>query len=91
VPAVCKTIHNGRHKYVSLQRKIVCYNLTFIAVENVQPNPQILIDIVQTRMPFGKYKGTFIADLPVYYLEWMSSKGFSKDKMGHVALHHVRD
>ena len=33
-------------------------------------------------MPYGKYKGTLIADLPVYYLEWMSSKGFSKDKMG---------
>lgn len=51
-------------------------------MENVQPNPQVLIDIVQTRMPYGKYKGTIIADLPVYYLEWMSSKGFTKDKMG---------
>lgn len=51
-------------------------------MESVQPNPQILIDIVQTRMPYGKYKGTIIADLPIYYLEWMSSKGFTKDKMG---------
>ncbi|QKJ32027.1 DUF3820 family protein [Mucilaginibacter mali] len=51
-------------------------------MENVQPNPQVLIDIVQTRMPYGKYKGTIIADLPIYYLEWMSGKGFTKDKMG---------
>lgn len=51
-------------------------------MENVQPNPQVLIDIVQTRMPYGKYKGTIIADLPIYYLEWMASKGFTKDKMG---------
>lgn len=48
----------------------------------MQPNPQVLIDIVQTRMPYGKYKGTIIAELPIYYLEWMSSKGFTKDKMG---------
>jgi hypothetical protein len=33
-------------------------------------------------MPFGKYKGTLIADLPVYYLEWMHSKGFPPGKMG---------
>lgn len=51
-------------------------------MENIQPDPKILIDIVQMRMPYGKYKGTIIADLPVYYLEWMSSKGFTKDKMG---------
>jgi uncharacterized protein (DUF3820 family) len=48
----------------------------------MQPDPKILVDIVQTRMPYGKYKGTIIADLPVYYLEWMSGKGFTKDKMG---------
>ena len=51
-------------------------------MENIQPDPKILIDIVQTRMPYGKYKGTIIADIPVSYLEWMSSKGFTKDKMG---------
>ena len=48
----------------------------------MQPDPKILVDIVQTRMPYGKYKGTLIADLPVYYLEWMAGKGFTKDKMG---------
>jgi uncharacterized protein (DUF3820 family) len=51
-------------------------------VENLKPDPKILIDIVQTRMPYGKYKGTIIADIPVSYLEWMAGKGFSKDKMG---------
>ncbi|MEO3404837.1 DUF3820 family protein [Mucilaginibacter sp. CAU 1740] len=48
----------------------------------MQPNPQVLIDIVQTRMPYGKYKGTIIADIPISYLEWMAGKGFTKDKMG---------
>jgi uncharacterized protein (DUF3820 family) len=58
----------------------VCFYL--YPVENLQPDPKILIDIVQTRMPYGKYKGTIIADIPVSYLEWMAGKGFTKDKMG---------
>lgn len=51
-------------------------------MENLQPDPQILIAIVQTRMPYGKYKGTILADIPVSYLEWMAGKGFTKDKLG---------
>ena len=57
----------------------MCY---LYAVQNLQPDPKILIDIVQTRMPYGKYKGTIIADIPVSYLEWMAGKGFTKDKIG---------
>ncbi|MDN3547729.1 DUF3820 family protein [Mucilaginibacter aquaedulcis] len=48
----------------------------------MQPDPKILVDIVQMRMPYGKYKGTIIADIPISYLEWMAGKGFTKDKMG---------
>jgi len=51
-------------------------------MESVQPDSKILIEIVQTKMPFGKYKGTMICDLPVYYLEWLRSKGFPPGKMG---------
>lgn len=51
-------------------------------MESVQPDSQILVDIVQTKMPFGKYKGTLLCDLPVYYLEWLKNKGFPAGKMG---------
>jgi uncharacterized protein (DUF3820 family) len=51
-------------------------------VENVSPDPKVLIDIVNTRMPFGKYKDTFICDMPISYLEWMHSKGFPPGKLG---------
>ncbi|HTD98088.1 MAG TPA: DUF3820 family protein [Mucilaginibacter sp.] len=51
-------------------------------MENISPDRQVLIDIVKTRMPFGKYKGTLICDLPVSYLEWFRSKGFPPGKMG---------
>ena len=48
----------------------------------MQPDPQVLIDIVKTKMPFGKYKDTLICDIPVYYLEWLKKKGFPPGKMG---------
>ena len=43
---------------------------------------EILKEIITTPMPYGKYKGTIIADLPVYYLEWFSTQGFPKGKLG---------
>ncbi|PJJ79177.1 DUF3820 family protein [Mucilaginibacter auburnensis] len=51
-------------------------------MEPVQPDVKILIAIVTTQMPFGKYKGTLISDLPVYYLEWLKNKGLPAGKMG---------
>ncbi len=51
-------------------------------MEPVQPEVKILIAIVTTQMPFGKYKGTLISDLPVYYLEWLKNKGLPAGKMG---------
>ena len=45
-------------------------------------NHEILREIITTPMPYGKYKGTMIADLPLYYLEWFASQGFPKGKLG---------
>ena len=50
--------------------------------ETPQPNPELLIELVEMRMPFGKYKGTLLCDLPVSYLEWFQREGFPKGKMG---------
>lgn len=47
-----------------------------------QPDPEILKATVNTKMPFGKYKGSLICDLPVSYLEWFNRKGFPKNKLG---------
>jgi uncharacterized protein len=45
-------------------------------------NPQLLLQLVEMKMPFGKYKGTILCDLPVSYLEWFQRKGFPKGKLG---------
>jgi len=49
-----------------------------------KPDPTILLDIVSVKMPFGKYKGRLIKDIPVYYLEWLSVQGFSENRMGMI-------
>ena len=33
-------------------------------------------------MPFGRFKGTVLCDLPVSYLEWFNRKGFPTGKLG---------
>lgn len=51
-----------------------------------------LIRLVQTEMPYGKYKGTLIADLPGNYLNWFAREGFPKGDLGRLlALMHEID
>ena len=42
---------------------------------DLKPDKTILLEMVTTKMPFGKYKGRLISDLPVYYLVWCKQKG----------------
>lgn len=45
-------------------------------------DPSLLKSIVEMKMPFGKYKGTLIGDLPENYLLWFKEKGFPPGKLG---------
>lgn len=45
-------------------------------------DPTFLIKLVQTKMPFGRYKNRYITQLPVNYLEWFSRKGFPSGMLG---------
>ena len=38
--------------------------------------------LVIRQMPFGKYKGRLIADLPGHYLNWFARTGFPKGELG---------
>ncbi len=45
----------------------------------------VLLDIVKTKMPFGKYKDRLLCDLPDSYLEWfLRNRGFPKGKLGQM-------
>lgn len=45
-------------------------------------NPELLKDLVNTPMPYGKYKGRMICDLPEAYLVWYHTKGLPSGKLG---------
>jgi uncharacterized protein len=50
--------------------------------DNNLPNGELLVQLVNIKMPFGKYKDTLLCNLPVSYLEWFQRKGFPKGKLG---------
>jgi len=45
-------------------------------------NPEHLQLLVTRQMPYGKYKGRLIADLPGNYLNWFARKGFPPGEIG---------
>jgi uncharacterized protein len=46
--------------------------------------PEDLQLLVTREMPFGKYKGRVIADLPGHYLHWFAREGFPKGEIGRL-------
>ncbi len=49
----------------------------------LDPKKELFL-LVDTKMPFGKYKGKFICDLPEPYLVWFRTKGFPQGKIGEL-------
>ena len=48
--------------------------------------------LVSRAMPYGKYKGRLIADLPGNYLNWFAREGFPHGELGKLlALMHELD
>jgi uncharacterized protein len=45
---------------------------------------QDLERLVTVTMPFGKYKGRLIADLPGHYLNWFAREGFPRGEIGRL-------
>ena len=46
------------------------------------PDPQFMLDLAHTPMPFGKYAGRMLIDLPEPYLVWFAGRGFPEGKLG---------
>ena len=55
-------------------------------------NPESLQLLVSRTLPYGKYKGRLIADLPGHYLNWFAREGFPRGELGALlALMHELD
>ena len=48
--------------------------------------PEDLMLLVTREMPFGKYKGRIIADLPGNYLRWFAREGVAKGEIGRLLV-----
>jgi len=51
-----------------------------------------LTELANTRMPYGKYKDLYLADLPDAYLVWFSRKGFPEGRLGQMlaVMHEIK-
>lgn len=47
-----------------------------------EENQNFLLELANTKMPFGKYEGRYLIDLPEAYVLWFKQKGFPKGKLG---------
>ncbi|GFE56832.1 DUF3820 family protein [Geobacter sp. AOG1] len=47
-----------------------------------QPDHRALLELARQRMPFGKYEGRLLIDLPEPYVVWFSRQGFPDGKLG---------
>ncbi|GLB52217.1 hypothetical protein NBRC110019_12560 [Neptunitalea chrysea] len=41
-----------------------------------------LVELAFAKMPFGKYKGYYLVDIPEPYYVWFKQKGFPDNKLG---------
>ena len=48
------------------------------------PDSEMMYKLVKTPMPFGKYKGWMLIDLPEPYVVWFHSKGFPSGELGNL-------
>jgi uncharacterized protein (DUF3820 family) len=54
--------------------------------------PEDLLLLVSRPMPFGKYQGRLISELPGHYLAWFAREGFPRGELGRLlALMHEID
>ena len=45
-------------------------------------DPNALLELAHARMPFGKYAGRYLIDLPETYVLWFKQKGYPEGKLG---------
>ena len=60
------------------------YSQDQTACPNVHPDHNALLKLAQATMPYGKYAGYRLVDLPEAYVIWHSRKGFPKGELGEL-------
>jgi len=53
-------------------------------MNNVEFDHALLLELAAMKMPFGKYAGRRLIDLPEPYVVWFARKGFPQGKLGQM-------
>lgn len=53
-------------------------------MSEVKFNPDQLLELARMKMPFGKYSGRLLIDLPEPYVVWFGQRGFPNGKLGEM-------
>ncbi|MEH6652326.1 MAG: DUF3820 family protein [Motiliproteus sp.] len=58
----------------------------------LENDPELLLALARQKMPFGKYAGRLLIDLPEPYVVWFSQQGFPAGKLGEQLrlLHEIK-
>lgn len=46
------------------------------------PDQRELVELANAKMPFGKYSGRYLVDLPEAYVLWFKGKGYPAGRLG---------
>jgi uncharacterized protein len=49
---------------------------------DILPDKEYLLKFANVKMPFGKYAGRLLIDLPEPYVVWFRQKGFPEGELG---------
>jgi uncharacterized protein (DUF3820 family) len=52
--------------------------------ENLFRDQELLLKLARTRMPFGKYEGVLLVNLPEPYVVWFARNGFPDGELGRM-------
>ncbi len=56
------------------------------SLNKLEGSKEALIELAHYKMPFGKYKGEYLIDIPEYYYTWFKQKGWPEGKLGKMMI-----
>ena len=61
-------------------------------MEPVPFSDEVLLDLASVKMPYGRFRGRVLCDLPEPYLVWFKQHGFPQGKLGRLleALYEIK-
>ena len=75
---------------MTYHRRVKDFQLEAISQDSI--NRELLEELVQTTMPYGRFAGTPLLDLPEPYVVWFKNQGFPDGKLGRqlAALYEIK-